>query len=247
MSNWTFESADSAVSPHTNTATATTGTVTPNVGDLMVLSMTNECATTAAASFAPGDSSVGGASWNTIYTVTAVGKFGAGAWWKIANTNDYNSGSGITTNVTESGGAGTISTYAECDIFRVTGFTIRGIDMKGEGSQTAAGTSFTPVDMLVGSSYPNFADALAWGMLGGGTQLGNGGGGVDFNGVSSMTLCLATNSDELVNQYLGGQKGTTVAVSTFLAASWITSRADAIVIGATFTYEVGGLLPLLGV
>jgi hypothetical protein len=234
--SWTFESAVSNVGS-SSAAAASTGTVTPNVGDLMVVSAANIAGTTVNTAFAISDSSVGGASWTPIIGVGTNGLAIIRGWYKVANANDNNSGSGITVTATASGGSGTNATYVECDIFRLpAGFAVLGLDIHNETFFTATTTS--SFHGSAGSSYSGFTDALAFTALN--TDNTNGGltGTNTFTGTSAATnlaLCLTTNDSRLANQYVGGVQASATTNSNTFENTWATSRSGNL-FGATFVY-----------
>jgi hypothetical protein len=238
--NWTFESADSSTGSSA-ALVATSGTVLPNIGDLMIMGTLNSSATTTNTSATAGDSSVGGATWTALDSVFNIGKFSGAAFFKIANANDYNGGAGITTKVTYAGGTGTQSTKLQCDVFRLpAGYVVyQGFDIVTVLSQTAATTSISG-GSAAGTKYGGFTDALAWGMLA--TSASNGGGvSVSYltavNSETALTVCLTANDTLLYCAASGGwTPGGNSIQNTWLAA-WTTSRADPIVIAGTFLYN----------
>lgn len=236
---WIYESAVSS-SGSAAAAACTTGTVTPNAGDLMIVSTGNSSSTTHNTALAISDTG-SNTGWNLIRSIlTGNGLVIGGAWWRLATATDS---AGITVTTTASGGTGTNLSRNECDIFRVPGFRILGID--GSGGVNATTSSVSTLQVFpAGIAQTYDLDALAWAMLF--TSASNGGvisvalsggptGNLTATGIGSPLL--------LSSSFLGGIQGNGGEIITY---TWTTARADPVVIGANFTYKhTAGLLPVI--
>lgn len=194
--------------------------------------------------FTIADSSVGGAAWTALPPGPySSAKMLCQGWWKIANANDHNGGAGITVTATAGGGSGTQSCEVECDIFRLpSGYAVVGIDTYGDVLGTATGVTTLSAPGSVGSNDPGFTDALAISVLaaGSGNSLGGPTGSNTFTGTSAaanLAVCIATNDTILANQYVGGVQASATAATNVWKNTWTTSRAQAVVLGATFVYK----------
>ena len=236
--NWTFESGVSAVGSGATLALAT-GTVTPQVGDLMVMSG-GLSGTGTLTSYSISDSSSGGASWTaTLGAVETSGTLHTQGWWKIANAADA---VGITVTATGVGLTGP-SHRVECDIFRLPlGFSVVGADIAAGGASGSAVStlSWSPAS----GSGKGFTDALALTSLYTGT-LSNGGISSTaqtntFTGTSAqssnMAVALTTNQTVLAVQYIGGVQASGTAGTNVWKNTWTTAHG-LVTVGSTFIYQ----------
>jgi hypothetical protein len=215
--------------------------ITPNLGDLLVYNYGGKRATTADSVLSLSDA---GSAWTQHPdAVTDSGKSAACMWWKIATSADTG---GITPAVSAgsgNAGEGTLSAqFGEVDIYRLpSGYQVIGIDLYGatNSSSNVTTLSFTSG---VGSSYPNFTDALAVTFLY--DASGNGGitGSNTFTGTSSaknLALALTTDDAELACQYVGGVQGSSTAGSNTFKNTWTTagSAVNKVLYAASFVYK----------
>jgi hypothetical protein len=209
----------------------------------------NNAATTANTTIAITDSSVGGASWIALQSVfTGNGKFIQAAWYKIANANDHNGGTGITITTTASGGSGTELSRSECDVFRLPS-TLKLLDVDAS-AKVNTGSSVSTLT-VAGTSRYSMPDPLAWSALG--MSVSNGGviSAAYTNGASSSSLLSPTTLGSpllLNNEYTLGGVPASPGSCTW-AQTWTTAHVNPVLIGATFIYTAtdisGNLLPIL--
>jgi hypothetical protein len=228
---WKFESAASGES--SNTLAGVSTTVTPAVGDLMLMWWGANHATSAFTSVGIADTGSGG--WSAPFSfITATTRTGF-AWWKVAESADYNGGSGISITVTGSGGAGTVANNVQCDIWRPPSLAVPFLIGGGNTTPTNTNTSSwaTQSPLL---KYTFLADTLATTCIYSTGSIGALTGTNDFVGVNTvnLALCLSGNDTLLCAQGAGGIQQAANTGSTF-TNSWSTSRT-VIAMGLVFGY-----------
>lgn len=237
-SNWSFKSANSSAVAN-NVNPIVTGTVTPNTGDLLFLSWSTARSGAGVTSAAPTDTGSGG--WTAVGAINSLGGTftRVQAWWKVATSSDFNSGSGITITVTATGGSGSITnTFVEADVFRLASGTTPAIDLATSFGQQGATVTTVSRNPASGSSNSSFTDELAITALY--TTGSNGGitGTNTFTGTSSaknLAICLTANDAQLCNQFVGGVQASATAGSNTWVNTWTTAQFEAI-FAATFSY-----------
>lgn len=245
---WVYDSAHSAAGSSSALA-VTSGTVTPQVGDLLIVAAFNFVTTHATTCVLSDTGSNTG--WNTIRsTFGATGTAVSAAFWRFATAADH-AASPFTVTATFNGSGGTNTSRIVVEVHRVPGFTMLGLD----SSQVA--TSASSVNTLLTAQTgpaPNVdGDLLAWSMLS--MSLSNGGvTQVDYLGANRPTTVLMTATGLgtpllLATANSDSSSGTANIVSDSTEEwqfNWTTARSNACIIGATFKYQhTAGLLPIL--
>lgn len=256
-SRWVYDAAHSAAGSAA-AAAVTSGTVTPTVGDQMIVACLN-FTTTKNTAFAITDTGsnpgtgAGAGQWNPLVAVQNPGGGTAimQAFQRLATAADH-AASPFTVTSTASGGSGTETSRIVVELHRVPGFVLLGVDVAGAVS---SGSSLTTLSLALTGPAPNVdGDLLAWTMLA--SSLSNGGviqilyetpnppvqtTILATTGLGTPLLLSTANSDTISNEPL------IVSGSTEeFAWTWTTARTNSCVIGATFKYRhTAGILPIL--
>ena len=149
--------AASVHNTHSGFRTVTSSMVTPNIGDLVVVSAASFQTATGPGTLTITDS-LGGA-WTTQVatfvenTLTAVAMF-----FRIATAADH--ASGFTVTITDSGAGGTPRCEVEVDLFRFSSGFFTGGDLSAHGGNLASVTTFS-FSPSAGSSQPLNINELA--------------------------------------------------------------------------------------
>ena len=149
--------AASVHNTHSGFRTVTSSMVTPNIGDLVVVSAASFQTATGPGTLTITDS-LGGA-WTTQVatfvenTLTAVAMF-----FRIATAADH--ASGFTVTITDSGTGGTPRCEVEVDLFRFSSGFFTGGDLSAHGGNLASVTTFS-FSPSAGSSQPLNINELA--------------------------------------------------------------------------------------
>ena len=232
--NWSYIGAGSFY-----TATSTlgiTGTIVPNVGDLVIVSVGTNTSISPLTSYAISDAGSNG--WTAIIAFSSGNVFSCRAWWKVAASSDHNGGSGVLVTVTGSGGSGTIANQLSGEVFRVGGgHSVTGLDLSavvatGTGGGTTA--SFSPGS---GSGQPSNTDELAWTSFASNNAVSLTGANT-FTGTSPAANLAVSESGgglTMVNQFVGLVQSSATAGSNTWKNTW-TPGTNHTVIGATFYY-----------
>ena len=226
---WTFESGASAQAQTTASVTNVIN-ITPNTGDLLVLSWWSF----RASQFTGVTLSDTGSGGWTFSTSGSVGGYRGQLSWKVATSSDYNGGSGIAITCTATGGSGAISANAvECDVFRPpTGSGAIGVDLSH--SQTGSSTGTAGITGSAGSGQPANTDQLSIASVGvfGGPPTGTN----TFTGTSptkNLNLCLTPNDSQLMVQYVAPVQCSATVGSNTWVLNWTSSQTYVINV-ATF-------------
>ena len=240
--NWSFISASSSHGSQTSGAATTTGTVKPNVGDLMLLAWTGWRGTNYTGA-TPTDTGSGG--WTIIQsfqTITGGGFQQAACWYKVATSADFNSGSGITVTVTGTGGGGSnFLNMVECDIFRLLGgHTSPVLDISGFFNSNGSSPVTQGITASSGSTHSAFTDALCWVYAQINSVLPCPAGTQTFTGTSPATNLTYTgispDATKILNQYAGLCQSSSTAGSNVAQVSWTTNASKDISFFANFVY-----------
>ena len=250
---WVYDSAHSSAGSSSALA-VTSGTVTPSVGDLMIVGCLNfESGGTHNTAFAITDTG-SNTGWNQIKTTQNPGAGTAimAAFWRFATATDH-AASPFTVTSTASGGTGTQTSRITVEVHRVPGFVLLGIESSAVAVATASGTTLS----AFGTSTPPYVDGdlLAWSMLA--MSLSNGGVTQDFYETSNPSTAIGITATGLGTPLLLQTSNSDAAASTHnpcistngtvtFLKTWTTARTNTCVFGATFNYRhTAGLLPIL--
>jgi hypothetical protein len=241
MSGWNFFQALSNTGAG-GTAALTTGTIKPNIGDLIVASGGVTWATTNPSTYVISDSSSGGAAWNAVLLQQSTNHLSLVTAWKVANAADNNGGAGITVTATSAGGVGATSFHrVEADVFRPPAQAVGtpALDLSASAMSTVAISSFA-LNPSVGSSQPTLIDELAVTCLY--TGINSNGGLTGINQfmpgavpLTSTGFTGASFNSNFMTQYGGGAQAQAVAGNNTWDNQWTTARSN-VYFGLTFYY-----------
>lgn len=252
---WVYDSTHSAAGSSA-LAGVTSGTVTPTLGDLLIVSTLNFVTTHATSVVITDTGSNPGMgappAWSTIRSsFGALGTLSCGAFWRFATATDV-AASPFTVTATYNGSGGTNTSRIVVEVHRVPGYVLLGIDSSAITTSVPAVTTLTAFSG--GGGPVADGDLLAWQML---ASAATNGGVTQNNYLTlnrpSTTTLAATGLGTPLLLATANSDGAAAANNMVLSDtaeqsvfSWTTSRANVAVIGATFQYRhLPGLLPIL--
>jgi hypothetical protein len=205
---------------------AFSGTVTPQVGDLIIITWHGNRATTAFTGVTIGDTGSGG--WTGFSTMQTRVLMTGLTWFKQATSADFNGGSGITVTITASGGSGTIANYALVDSFflNVTGGSAYIIAGDILSATTSAATTTITVTPGAGSGLGQ-TDELAYFAYSSNSAPGNATGTNTFTATTPTRQLIQIANPGLllgtVREYAGLNQPNATAANNKWVATWASS------------------------